>query len=213
MRRKITDKKGATLIFAMVIFLIATIISLTIVSIAVTNISKVKRQREEQQATLAISSAAKYVQHLFDGCSYYYEKDGDDRKGVLAYGGSELGKLVKTSEVNEKFGNDLKGIIEENIEKVIPSNSPEIVWYITATGLGEGDNDALGVKIASFLDDKNNIVTRISKGDTAEKDVYSLTLVFTVNTFTDENGNPEYTWSYSYIDRLTNIASGGESSG
>ena len=105
--KKIRERKGASIIFALAIFLIATIVSFTIVSIAVTNVQRIKRQKEAQQANLAVTSAAKYVQKLFDGCSYYKEA-GESGQWIVAYGDSELGKLVKRNAI---FGSDFEALV------------------------------------------------------------------------------------------------------
>ncbi len=186
--KKIRERKGASIIFALAIFLIATIVSFTIVSIAVTNVQRIKRQKDAQQANLAVTSAAKYVQKLFDGCGCY--RDVEANKWVVAYGDSELGKLVKKNEAFETSFKNLVGGIQ--------GTKTPMIWSITASDTSIKTENALDVKLEASLDDKNNIVVRISK---LPEEEYEMTLVFIANVFVDENGNDEYTWEYSTLDR------------
>jgi hypothetical protein len=55
-------KDGATIVFALVVFMVAAIVSVTIVNIALSNLSRTFDRGAHEQARLAVSSAAKYLE-------------------------------------------------------------------------------------------------------------------------------------------------------
>ncbi len=56
------NQNGVTVVFALVIFMVAAIISVTIVNAALNNLSRVNSQRTNEQARIAVMSAADYLQ-------------------------------------------------------------------------------------------------------------------------------------------------------
>lgn len=58
-KRKLSSNSGASIVFALAIFLISTIISLTLITISVTSAKTSSIQLEDEQAYLAVSSAAR----------------------------------------------------------------------------------------------------------------------------------------------------------
>ena len=65
---KCKTSRGATLPFALTIFLIACMMSMVIVNAALSNAQRIRREREERQAMLAISSAMPIVEAVFSSC-------------------------------------------------------------------------------------------------------------------------------------------------
>lgn len=58
----IRQQNGATIVFALVVFMIAAIISATIVNVALTNLKRVTSRKSNEQARLAVMSAAKCLE-------------------------------------------------------------------------------------------------------------------------------------------------------
>ena len=74
--KKLNDNRGASIVVALVVFMIAALFSMVIVNAALNNAQRIRRQRYERQAMLAVASAAPIVERIFGGCSAYASDDG-----------------------------------------------------------------------------------------------------------------------------------------
>lgn len=61
MRKIWKNNRGATIVFAMAVFLIASIMSMVIVNAALNNVQRLAYQKQDEQAMLAVTSAAEYI--------------------------------------------------------------------------------------------------------------------------------------------------------
>lgn len=197
MKKKLKNNDGMSIVIAMVIFLVSAIISLAIVGISLNNAQQVGRQFEEQQANLAISSAASFFQTLFDGVSAGCNNDGTGwGEWEFDYGESKLGEDEYTG-----FREAFEGAFFANGGSL---KNGELTW--TIKGLEVDSKKPLDV-IAKIKLDNNNLVVTLAKlpnsggssGNTNYK--YFQVLNFKGGEFTDSNYYKEYTWSYVSLER------------
>lgn len=194
MIKKLEEKRGATLIFALGVLLVTTLISITIVSAALASAKTSARRKQNYQADLAISSAASYVKKLFDGCSYSYNPaalEGEDEYivGYTQADGteSELGKLVEKDPT-----------FEEEFKAFISGDEGEMTWNILSSV--EGEKDPLKVTINAQNVDKNiNIKLSYSNNDDENID-RAVYMIFTCSAVKNEIDTYDYTWSGYQID-------------
>ena len=59
---KLRQRKGVTVVFALVVFMIAALISTTIVNVSLANLSRANSRKSNEQARLAVVSATKYLE-------------------------------------------------------------------------------------------------------------------------------------------------------
>lgn len=76
--KKLKSNKGATIIFAMAIFLVAVILSVSLITISMTAVKSTSRQLEDEQAYLAVSSAARLFQKQIEGATVDVTYEADD---------------------------------------------------------------------------------------------------------------------------------------
>ena len=60
MKRKLKNKRGASILIAMVVFLAASMVSVVIISASLTSVKRVKDDRQDKEEYLAVNSAARY---------------------------------------------------------------------------------------------------------------------------------------------------------
>ena len=189
MKKKLKNNDGMSIVYAITVLLVATILSIVIVGIALNNAQRIRRQREEQQAILAVSSASKYVAKLFDGCSISYDPVAEEN--VVGYGDSELGKLV---------GDNSSSALATGFKGLATGGSLE--WTITS----EIEKQPLDVKVKCSLDNKKNIVAKIYREiKPGVNSDYSMTLIFKGHSSEDfESDEDDITWTFASIDREEN---------
>lgn len=200
MKRKCADKNGATIVFAIGVFLVATVLSISIVGAALNSAKAAARYDKNQQANLAVSSAASYVKNLFDGCSYTYAPSTsgrDSKKYIVGYGESELGKIGTTSAGRTLQNNFKKYLLNANNNGSNLINtagtSSAMQWNITSSVNG----DPLKVKLFIMIVDNKNIKVIISD----DNDLCSVEMLFvaTVVNSPSLSSKRDFTWSYSSV--------------
>lgn len=190
MKKKLQENKGITIVLAMGIFLVAAILSAVIVSVSLNNAQRVQRQRDEQQANFAISSAVGFFIELFDGAHAEYIASGSSGEWKFYYGDC---LLKDYSDLQTKFEAAFKGAIDSSAQSftcTIASSDSETNEAISA--------DAI-VTIRSNGDMKIKIVKTSTKSYLDRK-FYQI-LNIKASTFTDGTDYKECTWNYLSIDR------------
>ena len=74
--KKLKSNRGATIIFAMAIFLVAVVISASLVTVSLTATKSSASQLEDEQAYLAVASAARIFQKKVEGKNVIITKEG-----------------------------------------------------------------------------------------------------------------------------------------
>ena len=201
MKRKYADKNGATIIFAIAVFLVATVISISIVGAALNSAKAAARHNKNQQANLAVSSAASYVRKLFDGCSYTYV-DGTGEY-MVSFADTELGN----NEIENNMKNNFKTFIEAHIDTI---NDDSLKWDINSSlretdPITEESYDPLKVHLEIKLNEKNvdnELKVVVYDGDTTKDSICSVVMVFggTEAPHTPGANIYDYTFNYSAIE-------------
>ena len=228
--KKLKEQAGVTIVFALAVFMIACLLSMVIVNAAINNANRIRRQSDEQQAMLAVSSAAGYVQTLFDGVSAVYEKPKDaagkwqepdygtsglaEQKSDAGSGGSAYmdsdadNRQQLFEDFLKNYSPDFSG--DEPVLKVNAGAEGTFCWTI---GVADDTYKSLDVVLDGKLEENDLIVT-LTKADadtsalnssaSNESGDYSMTLVFSGSAFADNDGDnaiAEYKWDFKSIDR------------
>ena len=165
---KIFDKSGATMIIAVVIFLISALMSMIIVNSALNNILRLRRQNEERQAMLALTSAASVVEGLFHGCTAYPTSEE---------GSAEISFEVDFGNSGMKDYEELGRAFQDLVNKPVSGESQEqeVPWTMTVSG---ADNKALDVNLKLKMDIYHNLTVEIEKPGENNTETYSKSLYF-----------------------------------
>lgn len=116
-KRKLSSKSGASIVFALAIFLVSTIISLALISISLTSAKSSAMQLEDEQAYLAVSSAARLLQKQMSTSCAEVTYDGDGVGGYVATPSSYEYKKVKgTGTVPTAIQNLMQHVITSNAD-------------------------------------------------------------------------------------------------
>ena len=219
---KLNNRSGITIVFALTVFLISCLLSMVIVNAALNNVQRIQRQRDEQQAMQAISSATEYVQGLFDGVSAVYDHDPSkaeterwtfnfDNSGLTEKQKAEDGSETTNSKMAEfqtAFKTMISGSTEVDHTRTTTDDRKMIQWLIVP----EADRDikeAVTVFITARLvkDDLHVTITKAMTTDGANfmmpknaYETYAMTLLFTCNVFKDADIT-EYAWNYQSVKR------------
>ena len=201
MKRKCADKNGATIIFAIAVFLVATVISISIVGAALNSAKAAARHNKNQQANLAVSSAASYVRKLFDGCSYTYVNSSTGY--MVSFADTEYGN----NEINNNMKNNFKSFIASHLNT---TNASSLKWDITSSftaidPITEESYDPLKVHLEIKLNEKNvdnELKVVVYDGDTIKDSICSVEMVFGVTKTPHTPGSSiyDYTFNYSAIE-------------
>ena len=126
-RQKLHSRRGASLLFALLLFLVASMVSITILNAALTAAKRLKDDRAQEQEYLTLSSAARLVAKSLsessvvitetrvtvDGTFESYQIDyagNGDLAGVLSEGVKRLcGNYIEYDGSNAFLGNILNG--------------------------------------------------------------------------------------------------------
>lgn len=101
LKRRISDDRGATMVFALVVFLIAAMMSMIIVNAAIGNIARLRRQYEKRQMMLAITSAESLVENMIHGMSA--RKDTKTGNWKMSFNKSDYFKGESGKQLAEKL--------------------------------------------------------------------------------------------------------------
>ncbi len=147
-RKKIESQNGATIVFALAVFLVAVIISFSLVTISSTAIKTSGKQLKDEQAYLAVSSAARMIQKQLDGLYIEVEYPGDITGGESLSGTYKIKRTERLEDetgakyvIREITGDNLVGF-EAAIFAVIKGDKSMTESMLTVTS-----SDAPGMKM------------------------------------------------------------------
>ncbi|MBE5859340.1 MAG: hypothetical protein E7301_04350 [Butyrivibrio sp.] len=119
--KKLKSNRGATIIFAMAIFLVAVVISVSLITVSLTATKSSASQLEDEQAYLAVASAARIFQKEVEGKNVVLTKVGETITSSIS-GVSESAK-------SEPINNALITIAGGNDPTKITVSSPTQLGY------------------------------------------------------------------------------------
>ena len=119
--KKLKSNRGATIIFAMAIFLVAAIISASLVTVSLSATKSSASQLEDEQAYLAVSSAARIFQKEVEGKNVVLTKVGETITSSISG--------VAESAKSEPINNALILIASGTVPTKITVTSPTQVGY------------------------------------------------------------------------------------
>ncbi len=136
-KNKLKDKRGVTLLYALVFFLIAGVIGTIVLASAAANMGRFSHKRAVEQSYLSVSSAAELLKGDLEGLTFTdsyrkYRADSvpmklDDREGILE-------KLAAKDEF--KLSDERFTVSGESAASVIAGFAGELVRRVYDTGSG-----------------------------------------------------------------------------
>ena len=90
--KKLKTNTGATIVFALAIFLVAVVIGVSLLTISVSSARSSASQLKDEQAYLAVSSAARLFQKNIEGKTItlvYEDENGDFLPGGISVPGNQ----------------------------------------------------------------------------------------------------------------------------
>lgn len=158
-RRKLNSQKGASMLMALLLMLVGIMVSAVIISAATSAAVNKRSEKEQQQAYLAVSSAAELVRDDFQSITGRYKlvttlvKDEDG--SFIPVGSEVTGATCAVGDIINDIGERLMG--------AVPSNTYDKTYTFSIDGYED--------VTANFL---------IASGtSTSGEAVYDLTVIFT----------------------------------
>ena len=174
--RKTKDNSGVTIIMALLFMLVCVLVSTVLLATAGTASRDVRRQRDQQQAYLAVSSAVDFIRN--DICNCKYQTDPEVQVSAISSAASEeiaFGELLRTA------------LLDPEREKRPYTNSFDLTVE---------NKPGLDVTV-QFSMDKNNAITVTCKSKNTEPGTgYQMTARFRRHSFNDS-----YTWKLSSVSK------------
>ncbi|MBO6214781.1 MAG: hypothetical protein J6N76_04505, partial [Lachnospiraceae bacterium] len=82
-RKKLHNRSGASLSYALLFLLVATMVSMVIINASVTSAKSVQNERDSRQAQLTLNSAAKLIREELYGTTVRYESVVNKKNGAV----------------------------------------------------------------------------------------------------------------------------------
>lgn len=159
--KKLSGKKGASMILALLIVLISTFAGAGVITMAATNMGRYAHDTDDQQAYYSVTSAAILIrdtlakaQYTSQNAEYKYESKWEYTAAGGEYGDNEKGEHKLTEDYTLKFngsgsfeltGDNVFGAkIVSHMDNVFQSRSIPDEWYNNANAtLAEGEQKKL----------------------------------------------------------------------
>ena len=176
--RKTKDNSGVTIIMALLFMLVCVLVSTVLLATAGTAARDVRRQKEQQQAYLAVSSAVELIKNDICNCKYLEDSESPTVSAV-------------SSETEMAFSNLLNEALQSDRSE--SSFGPK-TFVMTVE-----DKPDLDVSV-QFSMDKNNAITVTCKSKNTEPGTgYQMTARFRSDSY---SGDSRYdTWELSSISK------------
>lgn len=183
-RKKLRGKEGSSLIIAVIILLICTVLGGIVLSAASANMSRIKRNRDEQQAYLTAESAALMFRELL--------VDEKIKISVM-----EDGFLNVEAEKEDKFTDMLCGDIESLL--AVPNKELEKQLELFGDGISGGQN----VKVVYRMNAGYGV--EISAEVTSDGEVLSKLFAEFPAVSQTQDGVTNLSWNKGTITRLEEV--------
>lgn len=185
-RKKLNSRRGASFVIAMLFFLICTMIASVLITAAVSNAGRTEKQRDEAQAYLAASSAARLLR--------------DDLAGLSTFAASRVGtvytcrysahqnSITQWDAVGECTGSALADYVTQAAVYICRGNSYwEKSFKVTADAAALAE---VPVTVVMGMDSNYNMKFELS-AETADGARYAITLSVAGSAVSDSSTNDD----------------------
>lgn len=104
-KKKLHSQSGASFLFALLAFLVASMVAITIITAAVTSMKRIYSDREEQQAHLTLTSAARLIRDEMGNTRYII-------KTITSTDSSGIPNTEKITDAEGTFAAEMKEAVE-----------------------------------------------------------------------------------------------------